>query len=231
MFYGYAQALNGLTKPGSSSAVPIPEWVPEGATDYIDFLTDQSWNGETGTAGAYVGTASSSHTSSLFIPENITEDGYLQTNTSAMFALLGETLNRILAGATVVLEWKAPAVQGTDYMFAIEDDTFTSGVEMDIRGGGFGRDFYSYGLASFNEVDSVCKITLDAINKLAINVSADRFEFSLNGEAVEGFDLGAGDWVALTSVFIGGAENALIRSITVYDLQDTADLPALSSLA
>lgn len=226
---GLTIQMAGGGEPGGGGA---PDWVPDGATDAVNFTSDQSWNGAEGTASDVVGGTIDSEGffgAAEFVPENMSEEGYLVVSSPEMFAVLGDTLDRILAGATVVIEWYNPAAQANSVMIAVAGPDANSGVEMDIRNNGSTTDFFAYGLSSFNEVDSVSLVVRDAVNRVAINISSARFEFSLNGAAVEGFDLGPGDWSGLTYAVIGGGVGAKIRSFYALPLQDSAGLPALSA--
>lgn len=149
-----ASALSRIATPGT------PEWVPEGAVAYLDFV-----NGQYYAAGAV--RAINTLLGGGFDPDEITGSGYHvgfdvpANNPNAAGALLSDLQAQLLAGATLVFEVQTAAPWNGTMMFVMDaatvgaaseflDFTITSsmglsdGWDLGISGGG--GDLLSSGL-------------------------------------------------------------------------------------
>lgn len=222
-----------------------PEWVPDNAKIYIDFVGDRAWteaDGEVAIA-ALIGSREVAPFDA-FDPDDIGVDGLACFGTTSTATALGTLLTKLKTNDwTIVFTWKHSGTQN-DYARNLligwdENGVGDYGLTIEVRAPSFSdrvrsRDFDGEGPQSIANAN-----TAGGTNILAETFTAEKIAISLNGEAVQSLTSPAPKWSANWLIwnigkYLGGSGDAqfslqgYIQSIAVYDPQADEDLPTLS---
>jgi hypothetical protein len=224
---GYIKSINGLVGATANadlpalSALPPPEWVPEGALQVLDFKNGHYWDGEKIVALADL-TVEDVDNWGTFNPEAIVPGVGLING--AMLMLAGAALASAVAGATFVLETEMSSGHYGDTGLTFIDIpdwntenfvTFSSNGETT-----FGAAFAGLTLSS---------TPLDGTQKIAATFTPSRMAASLDGGATIPNETASDPpWNAVGIAANGSApDGGILRSIIIYPPQLDAALSAL----
>ncbi len=207
--------------PPDEGGGATPEWVPDGATAFIDFTASHYFAGGAVVADpATLFATPDENYGDSFDASNISSEGLAADQPRLAGALLTDA--NVLVGATIVVELAGAGANSQIYI--VDSSAFNFNVFSDV---GSGTATLTVGVDS---TEIAGNTTVGVLNRIAFTYTTSKLSLSTNGDTVGTKDVGGGEpWSTLRDVVLYGHYDFL-RSITIYPPQDDADLPALSEI-
>jgi len=225
---GAAQMLNAQV------ASPLPDWLPTGATAFLDFMAGTYYAGG---APRSIGSILTGYEAGVISGSGmffVFENG---NHPAASGALLSDFQAGLAAGMTIILDFDFVAAPFGFALFLGDDVSWDASTDMIVVAVDDNMyDSVSLGLGA--------SLSTTGRHTLAVTLNRDvgggdfEYAWSLDGASALTQTVGYAAFSSLASVLIGhdggdfgeNLDSVYLRSITVYPAKDPAELPSLSDL-
>lgn len=230
--------LTSLTLYPPKNDWELPELsapIPANARIHIDFVNNFGWTDRHGVVaiGSLIGgdhNTDNGWGASAYISSALISSGLdMSALPNKLIAFIGPALDKMLAGATTVVNATTGNTDATQISIALLSADGNNAMEADFGGGLI--DVNSYGVLSFeDEAINTNNGVVGVSNAIAVSIDSSngRLEIAGNGYAdhVIAQTVSADERANMVAAVVASAGTCIIKSITIYDL-----LPTIAGLA